>query len=521
MIPTTLNQREKVLAADAVRRVPPVSALRSEILAVGKHSFIYAVGQALARGVGFLMIPVYTRYIAVGDYGAMQLIEILFGAFQIVISMGVAEVMSRFYYAEKDQAARNRLVSTIVINFGLMGVPIVLVFLALSPFLCSVVLEDPHYLRCVQIVVVTAWLGMLCEIGYTFLRMRYMAKSFVAITTLQLAAALGLNIYFLVFMKLDIIGIFYSTLITQGLTGVLLVAAILRHVGLSVSLRPLGQMLAFGLPLVPPQIVNLVGHTASAFFLRWLGAADPAAALVQVGLLSLGQKFGQIVDRFINVPFNAFWSPRRLELLLNDEPHAKQTVARMCTYSCALSIAVALFLASTITPVIMIMAKASYWGCQVVVPVLVLSQVAVALEMHFRTGIVYQRKTIWDTIITVPSIVTILAWNYVFVPRYGLMGAATANLAACIVRAGLAYFVSQQLYYLPFEIGRISQLLLSAAALYGLSQMIEFSSPWTTLAARTALVPLFPVALLVTGFYREGEREFLARFLATGFKWNR
>ena len=37
------------------------------------------------------MIPVYTRYIAVGDYGAMQLTEILFGAFQIVISMGVAD----------------------------------------------------------------------------------------------------------------------------------------------------------------------------------------------------------------------------------------------------------------------------------------------------------------------------------------------------------------------------------------------------------------------------------------------
>ena len=486
MTPSTLQQREQVLTVDVGRRAAPVSALRKEILAVGKHSFIYALGQALARGVGFLMIPVYTRYIAVGDYGAMQLIEILFGAFQIVISMGVADVMSRFYYAERDQAARNRLISSIVINFGLIGLPIVLVFLALSPTLCSVVLEDQHYLRCVQVVVITAWFGMLCEIGYTYLRMRYMAKSFVAITTLQLAAALGLNIYFLVYSKQDIIGIFYSTFITQGVAGFLLAVAILRHVGLHFSFRPLGRLLSFGVPLVPPQLVNLVAHTASSFFLRWFGAADPATALVQVGLLSLGQKFGQIVDRFINVPFNAFWSPRRLELLLSDEPHAKETVARMCTYSCAFSIAVGLFLSCTITPVIMIMAKASYWGCQVVVPVLVLSQVAVALEMHFRTGIVYQRKTIWATIITVPSVVTILAWNIVFVPRYGLMGAATSNLAACVVRAGLAYVISQRLYYLPFELWRLSQLLLTAAALYGLSQLIEFSSPWATLGSPQA-----------------------------------
>ena len=167
------------------------------------------------------------------------------------------------------------------------------------------------------------------------------------------------------------------------------------------------------------------------------------------------------------------------------------------------------------------MAKASYWGCQVVVPVLVLSQVAVALEMHFRTGILYRRKTIWDTIITIPSIVTILAWNYIFVPRYGLMGAATANLAACVVRASLAYFISQKLYYLPFELWRISQLLLMATALYGLSQLIEFSSPWTTFVARAGVVALFPVTLLVTGFYRRGELEFLWSSLVTWSKWNR
>ena len=47
MIPPTLQQREKVLTIDAARRPAPVSALRSEILAVGKHSFVYGVGQAL------------------------------------------------------------------------------------------------------------------------------------------------------------------------------------------------------------------------------------------------------------------------------------------------------------------------------------------------------------------------------------------------------------------------------------------------------------------------------------------
>ena len=40
MTPSTLQQREQVLTVDVGRRAAPVSALRKEILAVGKHSFI-------------------------------------------------------------------------------------------------------------------------------------------------------------------------------------------------------------------------------------------------------------------------------------------------------------------------------------------------------------------------------------------------------------------------------------------------------------------------------------------------
>ena len=485
------------------------NALRKEVISVGRYSLVYLIGQAVSRAVGFLMIPLYTQYIAPGNYGAMELIEILTGAFLMIISMGVGDSMSRFYYTEKDEEGRNKVISTIVVGFGLLGIPIVLLLVAAAPWIARIVLEEERFAFYLQITIGTAWFGMLCDVGFTYLQMRYMAKTFVAVTLLQLVAALSLNIYFITRLEQGILGVFYSTLITQAATGLILVTVIISKVGWLVSPAHLRKLIGFGLPLVPPQIGLMLGFSSNRFFLRWYGAADPAMALAQVGIFSLGHKFGVIVNRFINVPFNSFWSPRRFELLLRDEPHARETVARMCTYGTLCSVSFALVLSACIAPVVALMAESSYHACWMIVPLVALAYIATGLETHFKTGILFRRKTLWDTWIGLLALAAIIGWNWVFVPRYGLMGAATSNLAGFAVRVTLVYFVSQKLYPIPFEMRRIATMLLVAIGLYFVSQMITFHSMWLTGFARAATAALFPFVLLLVRFYHEGELEFV------------
>jgi len=494
------------------------SNLRKEVISVGRHSLIYVVGQALSRAVGFFMIPVYTRFIAPTNYGAMELIEIMTAAAAIIISLGVAESMSRFYYAEKDQIKRNQVVSTVIIGFGIIGLPIVLLFISISGLVSSIVLEEGQYRYYLQIAMTASWFGMLCEVGYSYLRMLYKAKIFVTLTTIQLVIALSLNIYFVVFMKLNILGIFYSTLITEGGIGVFLSIMILRRVGFSVSISTLRHLISFGLPLVPTRIGMMLGFVSNRFFLRWLASPDPAFALAQVGLFSLGHKFGVIINRFVTVPFNSFWGPRRLELILEELKDSKETVARVCTYATLLTVYLALLLSSGIESLIEIMADPSYRGAHQVVPFVALAYVALGLETHFITGILYKKKTIWSTYISLLSLGVILAWNYLFVPRYGLLGAATSNLAGFAVRGTLIYVVSQRLYPIPFELGRMAMMFITAIILYFISQTFSFSSSYLTFIARTGLVALFPFVLLLFGFYHEGEVEFAGQVLKNGRK---
>ncbi len=492
------------------------SAIRDEVRSLGKHSSVYVIGQALSRLVGFLMVPIYTRFISPADYGAFDLIEMLTGMAAVVMAMGVAEAMPRFYYATNDQVTRNTTISTIIAGLALLGIPVVCLFMAAAGFFARTVLAEAEQAALLQIGFAAVWFGLLCEIGYSYLRMLYRAKLFVVLTAIQLVTALSLNVYFVVFLNWDIRGILLSTLITQSLLGALMSAVILSKVGLRVSPRLLWRLVAFGFPLVPARIGQAVGFASSRLFLRWFGASHPAAALAQVGILSLGTKFALVVDRFANVPFNAFWSPRRLELVAQHGPGAKETVARICTYAMFFSTFVALLLCAGIESVIQIMADPRYHGAHVVVPLLALANIGAGLEPHLTTGLVHRGKTIWLTGIGLVSLAVTLTWNYLLIPHYGILGAATSNLAGLVVRLVLIRIAGQAIYAIPFELYRIVLLVATASGLYFLSQFITLSSVYATLVARLTIAMCFPIALLGVGFYYREELRFFAQLLRRG-----
>jgi O-antigen/teichoic acid export membrane protein len=279
-------------------------------------------------------------------------------------------------------------------------------------------------------------------------------------------------------------------------------------------------MIKFGLPLVPSRIGLMLGFVSNRFFLRWLGSPDPTMALAQIGLFSLGHKFGVIINRFVTVPFNSFWSPRRMELLLGEEAEAQKTIARVCTYATLGSIFVGLIISSGIENLIEIMAAPGYKGAYLIVPFVALSYIALGLDTHFATGIFYGKKTQWSTYITLLSLGVVLLWNYIFVPRYGLIGAATSNLAGFVVRISLTYSISQRILYIPFEIKRLGKMMGLALVLYFISQGIAFESPYLTFMARTGIASTFPLLLFFTRFYTTGELEFIRKIIRKIFRAN-
>ncbi|PLX44074.1 MAG: hypothetical protein C0609_06420 [Deltaproteobacteria bacterium] len=495
--------------------------LRDELKNIFGKSSVYMIGQFLSRIVAFMMIPIYTRFISPTNYGAMELIEVSTGALGMLAAMGVSEGLTRFYYGEEDESKRGVVVKTALLGIGGLGFIIIAILTLFSPLFTGVLFASGEYAWIFQVALVTVWFGLLVDICFTYLRMMYMARFFVIVTILKLFVALTLNIIFVVVLELDILGIFYSTIITQSLTGFFLCFYILRSVQGRVSFGLLKNMLLFGAPLVPARMGLMLGFLSNRFFLRYLYSGDPATALAQVGLLSLGHKFAVIINRFVTVPFNSFWGPRRHEILLSGEEGASETVARICTYSTFLTVYVALFICSGIESIIEIVATTQYKGAHVVVPFVALSYIVVGLESHFTSGMLYKKKTNNLTYISLGALAVVLVWNWYFIPAWGLIGAATSNLAGFGVRVVAIYIFSQRCYYIPFEVRRLTTLIVAGVALYGLSQLVKLESALATVLIQESIASTLPLTLLVLGFYTEGERATFLKFVGERFGGSR
>jgi O-antigen/teichoic acid export membrane protein len=104
-----------------------------------------------------------------------------------------------------------------------------------------------------------------------------------------------------------------------------------------------------------------------------------------------------------------------------------------------------------------------------------------------------------------------IASNVVLIPRFGILGPAWSNVISYAVLAGVAFVLSQRLYPIRYEYGRIARVVVAGVGAYLAAVLLV---PDLRLAAAGVLarglvvVAVFPTLLGVTGFF---QRQELAR----------
>ena len=80
-----------------------------------------------------------------------------------------------------------------------------------------------------------------------------------------------------------------------------------------------------------------------------------------------------------------------------------------------------------------------------------------------------------------------------------------------MVVLGLMYVFTQRLFPVPYEWGRLLRVVLTAAALVGLAELLVPTEGATGLLLRAVLFAAYPLLLWATGFFSAEERQWLSR----------
>ena len=77
-----------------------------------RHSAIYGLGSIVARVIGVLLLPLYTRYLTPSDYGLIETLVALSAVLTALVAQAMKSAFFRFYFDSEDIGRRLLVVRT-------------------------------------------------------------------------------------------------------------------------------------------------------------------------------------------------------------------------------------------------------------------------------------------------------------------------------------------------------------------------------------------------------------------------
>jgi len=476
----------------------------SEIRFLIKHSTIYGIGNILAKLVSFAMLPLYTRHLTPTDYGVLELIDVTTSLLGIVIGVGVAQAMGRFYYDTEDQSIRSRVVGTIYLLAIGAAVGGFLVLYPVSGFLAEAILDSRDYETLFVISFASLALGMVIDVGQIYWRVTHRSTLFIAVSMLNMVIAVTLNIVFVAGLEQGVLGILYAGLITRVVIGVPVAIAIMRKVGLSWEWALAKDIMRYALPLIPSQLANTVVNYSDRYFIKHFVSIGDA------GIYGLANKLGTAIHMLITAPFIMAFQPRRFEIA--NRTDSPQVLSKVFDYFQILFISVGLILCVFIDEIMMIMTTKDYYRAANLVPLIVLTMAIFAMRYHFEFGILQSKKTHYYMYINIIASVVHLLANLVLVRNYGLWGALYASLFAISLHSVMIGIVGLRLFPIDIQFWKNIKLYVLAVGVYGLSRLGGAEEIGVTIAYKLALLGGFAIALRGLGIIDANEMAQLRKF---------
>ena len=470
-----------------------------------KHSLIYGIGIYIGKAVGFLMIPVYTRYLTPGDYGVLSLLNYTTYIAGILIVMGITQAVFKFYFEYKNEVDRKQVISTALLFIILSALIFTLILIKLSPQISALVFGNASYSYFFALIFIANFFDNAAVVPFAFIRAEKRSLLFSVISLLRLILALSLNIYLIVFLDMKVLGVLWSSVISASVSFIILFGYTLRGVRLFFSFAKLKEMLIYSIPLVPAGLFSFIIHFSDRYFLNYFSVLD------EVGIYSLGYKLSIMLLFVIGQPFSLIWSAYMFEVA--GKENAKEFYSRIFTYFSLVCIIFALGLSIFIKDILKILVDPSFFEAYKVVPVVLCGFVLLSMSNIFDVGIFLKKKTIYKTFNQGIAVMVCLALNFLLIPRYGMMGAAWATFFSYFALSLATYITSNRIYYIRYEWGRLVNMAAVALLIYFGSALVEIQNFFAAIVLKSALFLTFPFLLFIFGFFREEELKKMKEIL--------
>ncbi len=468
-----------------------------QLLRLLKHSSTYGLAVLGSQAIALFLIPIYTRYLTPADYGILEIFLTTQGIILPIFGMGLGSALLFFFSKHDTKEGRKEVISTTLIFLVITSSCLVLALILGANSFSSLLFQSSQYTFYFQVMFLTILFDTLVVIPMSVFQAREESKRYMIISLARFLVGAGLNIYFIVGLQKGVLGILESGLLTSITFCAILLPFIVWRIRPRFSKSLLREMLGYGLPLIPVAFLAWIMSASDRYFLQIFSDST------ELGLYSLGYKFGGVLHGLIIGPFQLAWMPFLFST--SKEENAKKIYSSVLTYFVLVAMFVALALSVLSKEVIAVMATPPFYSAYHVVPLITLALLFYGCFMCVNAGMYLEKKTKYIPFIIGAGATLNLGLNYLLIPSYGMVGAAIATASSYFFLVIVAFLASRRFYPINYEWGRITRIFLAAGLVYAGSLFINNDSVIIAGILKALSLLAFPLLLFGFRFFKPEE----------------
>lgn len=404
-------------------------------------SLIYTILGVLSRGIGLLLIPVYTRILTPAQYGLLDLIILISTLAFFILTLEIGQGCARFFPELKSEAEKKDFFSanfffTFLIYSGAIGL-----LALLAPLIAPKIIPIKDGIPLYMMGLLFIWTNGISQQVHNHLRWEFLRLEFgIAALAIALISACLVLLFALAGM-LNLTTILFS--LTMGQFSALLYSLYkLRHrLQLRISRKALAVMLSFSSPLVISSAAVWVNNYIDRVALLQL------MSLSDVGVYALAFRIAGIISITL-IGLQQAISP--LIYTHYKDPQTPEQIAQLFRYFVAVILLIFAIMALFSHEIILIVSGDAYREAAPIMPILVAS-IVISQSYVFMPGIFLAKKTLTASYINICGAVVNVLGNLALIPILGLAGAAISTLAGSLILFCLYLMIGHKYYPIPFE----------------------------------------------------------------------
>lgn len=453
---------------------------------LAKDSVIYGLTSAARSLVGVLLVPIYTRVFATGDYGVIDTLTTLIAFLTLILTLGMDTSVALFYYDTQQEHERGVMLSTALVTRLLLSTLAALLITGMAPLISQTFFGTASLANAIVLAVWSAPVNALVGFLLELLRLKRNAWHYSALAVSNLLLGVLFSILFVVYWRWGVYGSFAGPLLASV---IVLPAAAMASWQLfrpRLSRRWLNELLKVGLPLVPAAFGGWLIAYANRYFLLYYGSS------ADVGLLAVGNKASAPVA-LLTSAFLIAWGP--FAFSLQNQANANEIVAKTLTYFLTLGGVLTVTVGIFTRELLIIFTTPPYYAGHVAGGLMIFQLLADASYYIVSLGLLLSKQTKVLAYSTPIVATTNLLLNWLLTPRFGFVGAAVTGFLSYAFSATLVYHLAQRRHPIPYESFKVLRLIAWTLACWIAGISLTMDSIWVAVGLKLLVIAGFLIGL--------------------------